>query len=319
MADVPCGNVVVECPDPCPPCPPVCQPTGAWIQILDSPQEIPLLSAAPIDFDDELFALLPTTTDLAANTIIIGVDGFYLVGFGITFEPGSPAPGSGDVITQAFLQNRLITGMPSTTVTAGGAASVSTSDAKLVPLFAGDVVALVTINGADANLPILSAALSVWLMGCFPGGNPTCPPCPPASASIITDGPQIFGLETTVDFEVDVHEELPFVDAQAMNERIVIGVDAVYSVTYSATYNSPFDATIRTRIKINDATQINRLDQVTGGVPLQITEKNDFDLVATDFITVTVAVEAGTEAASVEASLTAEKVCEPATGIIPQG
>jgi hypothetical protein len=122
-----------------------------------------------------------------------------------------------------------------------------------------------------------------------------------------------------LDFDLDI-SEFGTTDADAINERIVIGEDAVYSVVYTALNGvGPAGGTITVRIRV-DGISDPALTFVTsvGAAPTPVVEQANIQLFAGNALTVTV--EPSFEGASIlSASLAAVKICGPAEGVLVQG
>jgi hypothetical protein len=168
-------------------------------------------------------------------------------------------------------------------------------------------------------VPITSTICSTVAQPCGPG--PGGAPCPVSYAVIATDDTIVLlpGIETVVDFNVDV-SEFGGDDADSLNDRIVVGHDDVYAVGYTATYGIGADGdTITARIKVDGVTQVT-IVTVLGAAPTPVSELNNILLSAGQALTVTVETNALEGATVLSASLAAVRVCGPAADVIvPQG
>jgi hypothetical protein len=164
-------------------------------------------------------------------------------------------------------------------------------------------------------VPITQTICSTVAQPCGPG--PGGSPCPATGAAVATDGPfgAAPGVETIIDFDVDVFE-IPPTDADSINERILIGADAVYAVVYTAE-NGAGSGTITVRIKVNGITVATFVQVLDILVPTAVSEQINVALNSGDALTVTVEPSLPGEGAFVNfASLSAVKVCGPATDVI---
>jgi hypothetical protein len=147
--------------------------------------------------------------------------------------------------------------------------------------------------------------------------------CAASGAAVSTDTPFVTptGVETLVDFDVD-NFEYGGDDADSLNERIVVGNSAVYTVTYDADYgvSSP-GSTMTVRIKVGGITQKTDVHPL-GAVPTHHTFTFDIQLAAGQALTATVLTNVVGEGVEVtRATLAAIKNCGTPSGevIIPQG
>lgn len=154
---------------------PPCPKTGALILIRDSAQELfPPGTPIEIDFDEEGYAIAPTTTNLVANSITIGAPGTYFISVTVTYEGNGAAFQN---VTTDIVVNGSPLGPPSQTITPiPVAGTVSTTLFASLFLNTDDVVTVEAILiAAEGPVPVDWAVLSVTRISCgapalTPGG-----------------------------------------------------------------------------------------------------------------------------------------------------
>lgn len=229
MSAVPVCTTIVSLTTPpgCPPTP--CVETGAGVGT-NTPKTLANGVLEDVEFNFVNFEDPPSSADLPNEGVLAGVTGNYNGFFFMNFGAADPGPG---VTATTFIYVNGVSVQSFLTPATG-----SQSSAFSLELTAGDLVQFFVMqNGALEGVSLDSASFSITH------------PCPtavsllcPATGAVITIPESTQGIDPSftgeqIIFDTDSFELLP-TDANAANNRIVIGASGYYFISADITYDA---------------------------------------------------------------------------------